>query len=77
MRQKQRITEILQNSLNTSIINTSVIFQNNITGKLRFYNGIKMEFEPITQYVFDELLKDGVIKREKCVCQGETRYILA
>ena len=77
MRQKQRIIEIMQNSLNTSIINTSVIFQNNITGKLKFYNGIKMEFEPIVQYVFDSLLEDGLIKREKCVCQGETRYILA
>lgn len=76
MKQKERLIEIMRNSLNTSIINTSVIFQNNITGKLRFYNGIKMEFEPIVQYVFDELLKDGVIKREKCVCQGETRYIL-
>lgn len=74
---KERIINALRNSKNTNMFNTSVIFENNFTGKVSFYNGMTEGFEFITRSAFEELLKDGIIKRERCICQGDTRYILA
>lgn len=55
----------------------SVIFQNKFTGKLTFFNGKENKFDFITIPVFEELKKEKLIKVEKCICQGDTRYILA
>lgn len=72
---KERILKAMQESKNETMFDTSVIFVNCLTDKVTFYNGITEEFEPITKEVFDWLLKNKIIEREKCICQGETRYI--
>lgn len=72
---KERILKAMQESKNETMFNTSVIFVNCLTDKVSFYNGLTEEFEPITKEVFDWLLKNKIIEREKCICQGETRYI--
>lgn len=72
---KNYIINALKNAKNETMFNTSVIFVNCLTDKISFYNGITEEFEPITEEVFDSLLSEKIIEREKCICQGETRYI--
>lgn len=72
---KERILKAMQESKNETMFDTSVIFVNCLTDKVTFYNGITEEFEPITKEVFDWLLKNKIIEREKCICQGDTRYI--
>ena len=72
---KERILKAMQESKNETMFDTSVIFVNCLTDRVTFYNGITEEFEPITKEVFDWLLKNKIIEREKCICQGETRYI--
>lgn len=72
---KERILKAMQESKNETMFDTSVIFVNCLTDKVTFYNGITEEFEPITKEVFDWLFKNKIIEREKCICQGETRYI--
>ena len=72
---KNHIINALKNAKNETMFNTSVIFVNNLTDKVRFHNGITEEFEPITKDVFNALLSEKIIEREKCICQGETRYI--
>lgn len=74
---KNRIIDAMKNSKNTNMFNTSVIFENNFTGKVKFFNGLIGDFDFITRSVFEELKKEGIIKPEKCICQGDTRYILA
>lgn len=65
----------IQKSKNTCIRDTSVIFVNNNTKKITFYNGVTGEMEPLTEGVFNELLKREIIEMEKCVCQGDTRFV--
>ena len=74
---KAKIINAMKNSENTNMFNTSVIFENNLTGKVSFFNGLVGDFDFITQSIFEELKSEGIIKREKCICQGDTRYILA
>jgi hypothetical protein len=74
---KERIISALQETKGSNSSLASVIFKNNYTEKVSFYNGVSHEFEPITSKCFDELLQDGIIVKEKCKCQGDTRYILA
>lgn len=72
---KERIIKAMRESKNKTMFDTSVIFVNDLTGKVSFYNGITEEFEPITRDVFDWLFKNKIIERQRCICQGETRYI--
>lgn len=65
----------MQKSKNTCICDTSVIFINDNTKKITFYNGVTGEMEPLTESVFNELLKREIIEMERCVCQGDTRFI--
>ena len=65
----------IQKSKNTCICDTSVIFVNNYTKKITFYNGVTGEMEPLTETVFNELLKREIIEMERCICQGDTRFI--
>ena len=65
----------IQKSKNTCIRDTSVIFVNNNTKKITFYNGVTGEMEPLTEGVFNELLKREIIEMERCICQGDTRFI--
>lgn len=74
---KNRIADIFRNSKNENMFDTSVIFVNRLTKKVSFFNGITGEFDFITEAVFKELLADKVIKIERCICQGDARYILA
>ena len=67
---KERILKVMQHK-------ESVIFKNKLTGKLTFFNGELNKFEFISIPVFEELKKEGLIKVEKCICQGDFRYILA
>jgi hypothetical protein len=73
---KENIIKALQESKNTNICNTSVIFENNNTGKVSFFNGLTSSFEFITNACFEELKVSGIITREKCICQGDKRYII-
>lgn len=73
---KNRIINAMKNSKNTNMFNTSVIFENNFTGEIKFFNGLIGDFDFITRSVFEDLKKEKIIKREKCICQGDTRYIL-
>ena len=66
---KERIINAMKNS------NASVIFENKYTGKVKFFNGLIGNFDFITRSMFEELKKEGTIKPERCICQGETRYI--
>lgn len=72
---KERILKAMQESKNETMFNTSVIFVNCLTDKVSFYNGLTEEFEPITEEVFNWLIENKYIERQKCICQGETRYI--
>lgn len=72
---KKRILKAMQESKNETMFNTSVIFVNCLTDKVSFYNGLTEEFEPITEKIFDWLLENKYIERQKCICQGDTRYI--
>lgn len=72
---KERILKAMQESKNETMFDTSVIFVNCLTDKVTFYNGITEEFEPITEQVFNWLLENKYIERQRCICQGETRYI--
>ena len=72
---KERILKAMQESKSETIFNTSVIFVNCLTDKVSFYNGITEEFEPITEEVFNWLLENKYVERQKCICQGDTRYI--
>lgn len=65
----------IQKSKNTCICDTSVIFVNNNTKKITFYNGVTGEMEPLTEGIFKELLKREIIEMERCICQGNTRFI--
>lgn len=65
----------MQKSKNTCICDTSVIFVNNNTKKITFYNGITGEMKPLTESTFNELLKREIIEMERCICQGDTRFI--
>ena len=67
---KERILKAMQNK-------ESVIFKNKFTGKLTFFNGETNRFEFISIPVFEELKKEGLIKVERCICQGDFRYIIA
>lgn len=73
---KDRILNALKKSENTNMFNTSVIFKNNLTGKLSFYNGLTSDFEPITIDCFNWLRSNKYIVRDRCCCQGDTRYIV-
>lgn len=75
MTHKEKIITILRDSDNTSDLNTSVIFENILTGKLYFANGITHNFEFISDALFDELREEKIIIRQKCRCQGDVRYI--
>lgn len=72
---KERILKAMQESKNETMFNTSVIFVNCLTDKVSFYNGLTEEFEPITEEVFNWLIENKYIERQKCICQGDTRYI--
>ena len=72
---KERILKAMQESKSETMFNTSVIFVNCLTDKVSFYNGITEEFEPITEEVFNWLLENKYVERQKCICQGDTRYI--
>ena len=74
---KEKIIYALQHSENTNIFDTSVIFENKLTGKVSFFNGLIGDFDFIKRSVFEELLSDGIITMELCICEGENRYILA
>lgn len=65
----------IQKSKNTCIRDTSVILVNNNTKKITFYNGVTGKMEPLTENIFNELLKREIIEMEKCACQGDTRFI--
>lgn len=72
---RDRILNALKESENTNMFNTSVIFKNNLTGKLSFYNGLTSDFEPITTDCFEWLRSNNYIVRERCQCQGDIRFI--
>ena len=72
---KERILKAMQESKNETMFNTSVIFVNCLTDKVSFYNGLTEEFEPITEEVFNWLIENKYIERQKCICHGDTRYI--
>ena len=74
---KEKIIYAFQHSKNTNVLNTSVIFENRFSGELSFFNGLTGEFDFIKKSVFEELLNDEIITMERCICQGENRYILA
>ena len=74
---KERILNALRNSENTNCLNTSVIFENRNSGKLTFYNALTNQFEFISKVVFEELKAEKLIKAENCICQGDTRFIIA
>ena len=72
---KERILKAMKESKNETMFNTSVIFVNCLTDKVSFYNGLTEEFEPITEEVFNWLVENKYVERQKCICQGDTRYI--
>lgn len=72
---KERILKAMQESKNETMFDTSVIFVNCLTDKVSFYNGLTEEFEPITKEFFNWLIENKYIERQKCICQGDTRYI--
>lgn len=76
IRRKNQIIEAFRNAPNTNVWDTSVLFLNETTGNVKFYNGISEEFESVSKEVFEELLADGSICEEKCICMGDVRYIL-
>ena len=76
IRRKKQIIESFRNAPNTNVWNTSVLFLNKATGNVKLYNGISEEFECVSKEVFEELLADGSICEEKCMCMGDVRYIL-
>lgn len=74
---KERIIKSMQQSDNTNDLNTSVILINHYTNKVNFYNGVTKDLELIPYNIFIELKESEIIKQELCICQGDTRYILA
>lgn len=74
---KERIIQIMKSSAMTNIFDSSVIFENRFTGMVKMYNGLSEEFEMVPRDVFNELLADGIIRLERCICQGDNRYVYA
>lgn len=77
IKMEERILEAMRTAKDKENCRESVVFQNRLTGKLSFYNGVTNEFEFITDKVFTHLLKTNQIEMEKCICQGDNRYVLA
>lgn len=72
---EENILSALLATKNSDSCLASVIFQNKLTNKVSFYNGVTHQFEFITEIIFNHLLENKKIKLERCICQGDNRYI--